>query len=107
MAVYGHIGFVGLMRTKIKEDIKKWQEVFAKDGYSQHWVHTDKAGYFYAMHNHPIDTAYVVLTGSMGVEVDGEMRVFNAGERFDAPKHVFHSAKIGPKGCTFLIGVRV
>lgn len=95
------------MRTKIKEDIEKWQELFVKDGYGQYWVHTDKPEYFYARHDHPIDTAYVVFVGSMVVEMDGQPHVFNAGERFDVPKHVFHSAKIGPQGCTFLIGVRV
>lgn len=107
MPFNGCIDFRGLMRTKIKEDIEKWQELFAKDGYGQYWVHTDNPGYFYARHDHQIDTAYVVLVGSMVVEIDGQPQVFNAGERFDVPKHVFHSAKIGSKGCTFLIGVRV
>ncbi|MBI2551838.1 hypothetical protein HYW17_00865 [Candidatus Uhrbacteria bacterium] len=95
------------MRTKIKSDIEKWQKVFVKDGYEQNWVHTDQPGYCYAEHEHPIDTAYAVFIGSMVVEMNGRSQVFNEGERFDVPKHVFHSAKIGPKGCTFLIGVRV
>lgn len=95
------------MRTKIKEDIKKWQELFVKDGYRQHWVHTDKPGYFYGAHDHPIDTAHAVLKGSMMIEVGGEQYTLNEGERFDVLKHVFHSAKIGPNGCMFLIGVRV
>ncbi len=107
MAFCGHISFVSLMRTKIKADIKKWEELFVKDGYRQHWVQTDMAGYFYAEHEHPIDTAYAVVIGAMTIEMDGQSRVFREGERFDVPKHVFHSAKIGPKGCTFLIGVRV
>lgn len=95
------------MRIKINADIIKWQELFATDGYRQHWTHTDPPGYFYPEHSHPIDSAHVVLKGSMVVHVGGTGHTLHEGDRFDVPKDVVHTAKIGPHGCTFLIGVRV
>lgn len=87
--------------------MQKWKTILLEEGFRQQWSHRDQAGYFYDDHEHPVDTAHVVLQGSMTIEVEGQEHEVGVGERFDVAKHVVHRAKIGPRGCEFLIGVRV
>ena len=87
--------------------MQQWKTTLLEDGFRQQWVHRDLAGYFYAAHEHPVDTAHVVLQGSMTIVVEGKENEVSSGERFDVAKNVVHQATIGPRGCVFLIGVRV
>ena len=84
-----------------------WKEILRKEHFNEVWTHTDPAGHFYEGHSHPVDTVHVVLQGSIIVWAEGKEHLIQAGERLDLAKHMSHSAKIGPQGCTFLTGVRI
>lgn len=88
-------------------EIAKWNVQLEQEGFREKWVHTDAPGYEYSEHTHPVDTTYVVLEGNMIVRIGGQDREVCTGDRFDVTKNTIHSAKVGPKGCTFLIGVKV
>jgi quercetin dioxygenase-like cupin family protein len=81
-----------------------FEQQLIRDGYNKVSTHVDKAGYEYPDHCHPVDTAHVVLKGEMTVWFNGQEKVVKEGERLDVGKEVVHRAKIGPKGCTFLVG---
>jgi len=49
-------------------------------------------------------SAHIILEGEMTVTVKGETRTCKAGERFDVDPQTVHSARMGPKGCRYLIG---
>lgn len=89
------------------QEIEKWNIQLEQEGFREKWVHTDAPGYEYSEHTHPVDTTYVVLQGNMIVVVGGVEREVGSGDRFDVSKNTTHSAKVGLKGCTFLIGVKV
>lgn len=87
--------------------IEEWKTQLEKEQFGQLWVHEDPAGHLYEEHSHPVDTAYVVLKGSMVVWLTEIEHKVGEGERLDIAKHVSHRAKIGPEGCKFLIGCRI
>lgn len=77
------------------------------DGYSQICVHEDQANFEYPDHDHPVDTAYVVLRGNMVVRLNGKEHAVREGDRLDIAKNVVHWARMGEQGCKFLVGVRI
>ncbi len=85
---------------------EKEQEL-KRDGYTQVTVHKDPPDFEYPQHDHPVDTAYVVLNGEMMVRMDGTEYSLKAGERLDIRKYVAHFARMGKQGCEFLVGVKV
>jgi quercetin dioxygenase-like cupin family protein len=46
------------------------------------------------------------LSGEMTVTMSGQSRKYRAGDRFDVPAGAVHSARMGPKGCRYVIGER-
>lgn len=86
---------------------EQWEQQLINDGYGQVCVHEDHANFEYPDHDHPVDTAYIVLKGQMVVRVNGKEQVVREGERLDIAKNAVHWAKMGEKGCRFLVGVRI
>ncbi|MEQ9620019.1 MAG: cupin domain-containing protein [Deltaproteobacteria bacterium] len=74
------------------------------EGFSGIFVHRDSPGAFYPDHTHPGITAHMVLDGEITVTSEGETRTYATGDRFDVPAGSVHSAKIGPRGCRYMIG---
>lgn len=89
------------------QTVEEWKHQLVQENFGELWVHTDPPGHFYEEHSHPVDTAHVVLDGSMTVSFDGKENIVKAGQRLDVLKNVPHTARIGEQGCTFLIGVRL
>ena len=87
--------------------LDEWKQKLTEEHFGELWVHTDPPGHEYSEHSHPVDTAHVVLKGAMTVWSEGKEAVVCEGQRLDIAKQIPHTAKIGPKGCTFLIGVRM
>ncbi len=87
--------------------VEEWTKKLREEQFGEVWEHTDKADFSYPIHSHPVNTTYVVFEGSMVVPFEGKDHEMRPGDRLDIAKHVEHSTKIGPEGCTFLIGVRV
>lgn len=87
--------------------LEQWKQQLTEEHFGELWVHTDPPGHFYEEHEHPVDTVYVVLTGSMTVWFEGSEHIVKEGERLNILKGIPHRAKMGPQKCTFLIGVRM
>jgi mannose-6-phosphate isomerase-like protein (cupin superfamily) len=75
-----------------------------QEGFTRTYTWRDNPNVFYPDHRHPAVTAHVILSGEMTVTSEGTTRVCRAGDRFDVPAEAVHSARMGPEGCTYLIG---
>ena len=74
------------------------------EGFAHTYVWQDGPHAFYSTHTHPVETAHIILDGELTLTQDGETRTYGAGERCDVPANAKHSAKMGPRGCRYLIG---
>lgn len=83
------------------EDLEKQ---LLEEGFTHTYVWQDRPGAFYPDHTHPAETAHVILDGEMTLTVNGKTQTFRAGERRDVPAGAVHSARMGPRGCRYLIG---
>lgn len=76
------------------------------EGFSTVYVWEDARGVSYADHTHATETAHIILAGEMTLAMKGKAQTYRAGERCDVPAGAVHSAKMGPRGCRYLIGER-
>jgi len=77
-----------------------------QEGYVHLYVWEDGPNVDYPEHQHRAESAHIILNGEMNMTLNGETKIYRAGERFDLPAGVRHSAKTGPRGCRYLIGER-
>ena len=77
-----------------------------REGFSHSYVWEDGPNVFYPEHTHPTETAHIILDGEMTLTMGGEPQTFRAGDRCDVPAGAIHSAKMGARGCRYLIGER-
>ena len=87
-------------------DEKKLAEQLRKEGFGRTYGWQDGPNAFYADHTHETETAHVILAGEMTLTMNGQARTYRTGERCDVPAGAVHSARMGPKGCRYLIGER-
>ena len=84
------------------------RESLERQLHEQGFVHTyvwqDGPNAFYSDHTHPSETAHIILDGEMTLTQVGESKTYSVGERCDVPAGAVHSAKMGPRGCRYLIG---
>ncbi len=85
-------------------NIQELEKSLRSEGFTHTYIWEDGPGAFYAAHTHPTVTAHILLEGEMTVTTHGETRTYKAEERFDVPAQTMHSAKMGPKGCRYIIG---
>ncbi len=74
------------------------------EGFSRTYIWEDRPNAYYPDHTHPTETAHIILEGEMTLSTAGETRTYHAGERCDVPAGAVHSARMGPRGCRYLIG---
>lgn len=74
------------------------------EGFRRTFVWRDAPGAFYPDHTHPTETAHIILDGEMTLSTGGKTQTFKAGERCDVPASAVHSARMGPRGCRYLVG---
>jgi len=91
------------MKTMNQEAL---EEQLRADGFRRVYVWQDGPNAMYPEHTHPTETAHIVLDGEMTLTMGGGMRTYHAGERCDVPAGTEHCARMGPKGCRYLIGER-
>lgn len=97
----------GTMCYNICMTPEQWEQKLKDEGYTHVVTHIDQPGVCYDEHEHPVDTAHVILTGMIELSMNGQKYNFRAGDRFDIPKHTTHNALVGSDGCTFLTGIKV
>jgi mannose-6-phosphate isomerase-like protein (cupin superfamily) len=74
------------------------------EGFLHTYVWQDGPNAFYPDHTHATETAHIILDGEMMLTQGGETHMYGTGERCDVPAGAVHSAKMGPRGCKYLIG---
>ena len=82
------------------------QEQLRAEGFRKTYVWQDNPGAFYPEHTHATETAHIILEGEMTLTTNGGMRTYRAGERCDVPAGAEHCARMGSRGCRYLIGER-
>jgi mannose-6-phosphate isomerase-like protein (cupin superfamily) len=85
-------------------DQKSLERQLHGEGFLHTYVWQDGPNAFYPDHTHGVETAHIILDGEMTLSRGGETCTFGAGERCDVPAGAVHSAKMGPRGCKYLIG---
>lgn len=83
---------------------KDWKDELRHEGFGVTTVWEDGPGAAYPDHTHSAVTTHVILAGEMTVTREGSTETYKSGDRFDVPAHAVHSARMGPKGCRYLIG---
>jgi mannose-6-phosphate isomerase-like protein (cupin superfamily) len=87
-------------------DERKLAEQLRAEGFEHTYVWQDGPNAHYPDHSHAAETAHIVLSGEMTLTMGGKTGTYRAGERCDVPADALHSARMGPKGCRYLIGER-
>lgn len=87
-------------------DEKKLGKLLEHEGFVHTYVWQDGPGTFYPEHRHSVETAHIILSGEMTLIMDGKSETYREGGRCDVAAGAAHSAKMGPKGCRYLIGER-
>lgn len=75
-----------------------------EEGFAEVYTWTDGPNTYYGEHKHETKTAHIIIDGRMEITMDGETNIFHTGDRIDIPSNTVHTAKMGPKGCTYVIG---
>lgn len=78
----------------------------AEEGFSGIFTWSDRPGAVYPDHTHAGETAHIVLAGETAVTTAAGTRTYQTGDRFDVGAGEVHSARIGPRGCTYIVGER-
>lgn len=81
---------------------KKLIQRFTDEGFAHVFEWTDEPNTVYEEHEHKGRTAFYVLRGSVTF-TSGFDKTFKAGERFDVPPGVKHTAIVGPEGCDWVV----
>ena len=74
------------------------------EGFSDTFIWQDRPHAFYSDHTHAGLTAHIILDGEMTLTMSGESHTYAVGERCDVPAGATHSARMGPRGCRYLVG---
>lgn len=70
-------------------------------------VQRDTPGREHPTHTHPTDETLHVVAGAITFEVDGERSACGPGDRLLLPAETPHSSVAGPKGCRYVIAMRM
>jgi quercetin dioxygenase-like cupin family protein len=81
------------------------EQQLREEGFRRVYVWEDGPNASYSDHTHPVDTAHIILEGEMTLICGGSTTTYVAGERPpDVPAGAVHSARMGPRGCRYVIG---
>jgi quercetin dioxygenase-like cupin family protein len=58
----------------------------------------------YPAHVHRGDVSMYIVDGGLTICFGVDEIILNKGDRFDVPVGKEHTAKVGPNGCTFIVG---
>lgn len=85
-------------------DVRDLEKKLQSEGFRHTYIWQDGPNAYYPDHTHPVETAHIILDGEMTVTHNGQTRTCRAGDRVDVPARTVHSARMGPRGCRYLIG---
>jgi hypothetical protein len=88
------------------ETTEKYKQIFTNEGFAHVFEWTDKSGVKYPEHAHKGKVSFFVARGSVtffgGIDV-----IVTAGNRYDVPVGVRHTATVGPEGCDWVVGEEI
>ena len=82
----------------------RFRKQLASEGFSHTYVWQDGPTAHYPDHTHAALTAHIILDGEMTLTMGGESNTYRVGDRCDVPAGAVHSARMGPRGCRYLVG---
>lgn len=86
---------------------ERWIKTLEDEGFLSVYEWSDPAGTSYPKHAHKGKVSLFVTDGSVEFDFSGDKRLIKAGERFDVPIGVEHSALVGPNGWTVIVGEEI
>jgi mannose-6-phosphate isomerase-like protein (cupin superfamily) len=84
-----------------ENDFRKQLEA---EGFPNTLVWQDRPEAFYPDHTHTGPSAHIILDGEMTLTMNGTSRTYRPGDRCDVPAGTVHSARMGVRGCRYLVG---
>lgn len=96
-----------LCYKKSMELSERYIQKFEQEGFASVYEWTDPAGTVYPAHAHKGKVSLYVTDGSVTFDIAGETKEIKAGERFDVPPGVQHSAVVGPEGWIVIVGEEI
>lgn len=85
-------------------DLAQIEKQLHAEGFHHTYVWQDGPNTHYGDHTHAEETAHIILDGEMTLTMADQSKTYRLGERCDVPAGAVHSARMGPKGCRYLIG---
>lgn len=86
---------------------ERWIQKFESEGFAQVYEWQDVAGTVYEEHSHKGKVSMFVTDGGITFDFRGEKKEIKAGQRFDVPIGVPHSAVVGPQGWIVIVGEEI
>jgi mannose-6-phosphate isomerase-like protein (cupin superfamily) len=88
----------------MSEDLKSLERQLHSEGFLHTYLWQDGPNAHYPDHTHASETAHIILDGEMALAQGDSVQTYGVGERCDVPAGAVHSARMGPRGCRYLIG---
>ena len=85
---------------------RDWEEKLSTEGFRRLFTWQDGPDDSYPDNTHGNLTAHIILDGEMTLTSQGEAHTYKAGDRCDVPAETVHSARMGPRGCKYIVGER-
>ncbi len=86
---------------------ERWIETFEKEGFAQVYEWSDAPHTHYELHAHKGKVSLFVTDGAIDFDFVGEKKEVRAGERFDVPVGIMHSATVGPQGWIVIVAEEI
>ena len=86
---------------------KHIRDALKSEGFTHVYEWMDKPNAEYQKHAHKGNVSFYITKGSILMDIDGTCTILQAGDRMDVPVGVSPTAKVGPEGCTFIVGEEI
>ena len=87
-----------------KKDIRQALRKLKEEGFKHVYEWRDEPHVEYPEHAHEDRVSFYIIEGSLTFRINGETIELNKGDRYDVPPKTNHTAKVGPEGCSFVVG---
>ncbi len=83
---------------------EEYKNKLKEEGFVHIYEWTDEPGTAYAKHAHQDKVAMFILFGGLTFQFPDQEKALVAGDRFDVPPALEHTALVGPEGCVYVVG---
>ena len=80
------------------------RDILQAEGYLDVYDWYDSPEFEYHHHAHVGESVVWVIDGSMDLGLPDERIRVSAGQRYEIPAGMLHSATMGPTGCSYIVG---